>query len=188
MKLYAQPPGKEHVFCQELWEKWGGHNYTILCSHPFAKFLEGTCLKKKSCLNNKKGRWNYQSHINVNAPASFYKCVCGQLLSLVWLCNTMHCRPPGSSVHRIFQARILEQVDISYSRGSSWPRDWTHPASPALVGRFFTAELPGKPLQVMSISQNKKATQQLTLLLFVARKYRDAGPTVIFTCKWAWKD
>ena len=57
------------------------------------------------------------------------------------------------------------------------------PASPALVGRFFTAELPGKPLQVMSISQNKKATQQLTLLLFVARKYRDAGPTVIFTCK-----
>ena len=115
-------------------------------------------------------------------------CVRSAAQSCLTLCNTMHCRPPGSSVHRIFQARILEQVDISYSRGSSWPRDWTHPASPALVGRFFTAELPGKPLQVMSISQNKKATQQLTLLLFVARKYRDAGPTVIFTCKWAWKD
>ena len=33
--------------------------------------------------------------------------------------------PPGSSVHGIFQARILEQVAISYSRGSSQPRDWT---------------------------------------------------------------
>ena len=32
---------------------------------------------------------------------------------------------PGSSVHRIFQASILEWVAISSSRGSSWPRDWT---------------------------------------------------------------
>jgi len=34
--------------------------------------------------------------------------------------------PPGSSVHGIFQARILEWVAISYSRGSSRPRDQTH--------------------------------------------------------------
>ena len=34
--------------------------------------------------------------------------------------------PPGSSVHRIFQARILEQVANSYSRWSSWPRDQIH--------------------------------------------------------------
>ena len=34
--------------------------------------------------------------------------------------------PPGSSVSEIFQARILEQVIISYSKGSSWPRDWIH--------------------------------------------------------------
>ena len=37
----------------------------------------------------------------------------------------MDCRPPGSSVYGIFQARILEWVAISYSRGSSWPRDRT---------------------------------------------------------------
>ena len=36
----------------------------------------------------------------------------------------MDCSPPGSSVHRILQARILEQVAIPVSRGSSWPRDW----------------------------------------------------------------
>ena len=33
--------------------------------------------------------------------------------------------PPDSSVHGIFQARILEWVTIPFSRGSSWPRDWT---------------------------------------------------------------
>ena len=38
------------------------------------------------------------------------------------LCNPMDCGPPGSSVHGIFQARILEWVAISYSRRSSRPR------------------------------------------------------------------
>ena len=39
------------------------------------------------------------------------------------LCDLMDCSPPGSSVHGILQARILEWVVISFSRGSSWPRD-----------------------------------------------------------------
>ena len=38
---------------------------------------------------------------------------------------TLDCSLPGSSVHRIFQARVLEWVAISCSRGSSWPRDRT---------------------------------------------------------------
>ena len=38
----------------------------------------------------------------------------------------MDCSPPGSSVHGISQARILEQVAISFCRGASWPRDRTH--------------------------------------------------------------
>ena len=46
-----------------------------------------------------------------------------QLLSRVWLCDPTDCSPPGSSVHGILQARILEWVAISSSRGSSWPRD-----------------------------------------------------------------
>ena len=65
-----------------------------------------------------------------------------------WSCPTLHdpmnCGPPGSSVHGIFQARILEQVAISSSRGSSWPRD--KPMSPALAGRFFTIGPTGKSL------------------------------------------
>ena len=41
------------------------------------------------------------------------------------LCDHMDCSPPGSFVHEIFQARILEWVAISFSKGSSQPRDWT---------------------------------------------------------------
>ena len=41
------------------------------------------------------------------------------------LSDPMDCSPPGSSVHGILQARILEWVAIPFSRGSSWLRDWT---------------------------------------------------------------
>ena len=41
-------------------------------------------------------------------------------------CDPMDYSPPVSSVHGISQARILEWVAISFSRGSPWPRDWTH--------------------------------------------------------------
>ena len=42
------------------------------------------------------------------------------------LCDPMDCSPPGSSVCGISQARMLEWAAISFFRGSSWPRDWTH--------------------------------------------------------------
>ena len=47
------------------------------------------------------------------------------LLSCLTLCDPMDCSPPGSSVHGILQARILEWVDVSSSRWSSQPRDRT---------------------------------------------------------------
>ena len=52
------------------------------------------------------------------------------------LCNRMNCSPPGSSVHKISQARILEWVAISFSRGSSWPGDQMRVSS--FAGRFCT--------------------------------------------------
>ena len=52
------------------------------------------------------------------------------------LCNPMDCSPPGFSVYEIFQARILEWVAISFSRGFSQPRDQTQVSWTA--GRFFT--------------------------------------------------
>ena len=50
--------------------------------------------------------------------------------------DPMDCSPPGSSVHGIFQARILEQVVISYSRGSSQPRDRTHISGISCIGKW----------------------------------------------------
>ena len=52
------------------------------------------------------------------------------------LCDPMNHSPPGSSVHGIFQAWILGWVAVSFSRGSSWPRDWTQVSH--IVGRRFT--------------------------------------------------
>ena len=48
----------------------------------------------------------------------------------------MDCSLPCSSVHGIFQARVLERVAISFSRGSSKPKDWTRVFR--IVGRHFT--------------------------------------------------
>ena len=52
------------------------------------------------------------------------------------LCDPMDCSPPGSSVHGISQARILEWVAISCTRGSPQPRDRTQVSCTA--GEFFT--------------------------------------------------
>ena len=48
-----------------------------------------------------------------------------KLFSRVCLCDSMDCVQSGSYIHGIFQARILEYVAISFSRGPSRPRDWT---------------------------------------------------------------
>ena len=50
----------------------------------------------------------------------------------------MDCSPAGSSIHGIFQARVLGMVAISYSRGID-------PASPVLTGKLFITDPPGKP-------------------------------------------
>ena len=59
--------------------------------------------------------------------------------------------PPGSSVHGISQARILEWVAISFSRGSSYPRDWTQVSW--IGDRFFLqTEPPGMPILIYQFS------------------------------------
>ena len=52
------------------------------------------------------------------------------------LCNPMDCSPPGSSVHGILQARILEWIAIPSSRGSSQPSDQTHISHISSTGRW----------------------------------------------------
>ena len=61
----------------------------------------------------------------------------------VQLCDPMDCSPPGSSVHRILQARILEWVVLPFSRGSLDPG--IKPGSPTMPADPLQSEPPGKP-------------------------------------------
>ena len=65
-----------------------------------------------------------------------YCCLIGKLC--LTLCDPMDCSLPGSSVHGILQARILEWAAISFSRGSSPPRDPT--CIFCTAGEFFITE------------------------------------------------
>ena len=57
-------------------------------------------------------------------PLNYLFIVCTQ--SCLTFCNPIDHSLPGSSVHGTFQARTLEWFAISFSRTSSWPRDWIH--------------------------------------------------------------
>ena len=65
--------------------------------------------------------------------------------------SPMDCSPPGSSVHGISQARILERVATFFSRGSSWPWDQTHISSnsPALQAGSLSLSHLGSPIYII---------------------------------------
>ena len=78
--------------------------------------------------------------------------------SCLTLCDPVDCSPPGSSVHGIFQASILEWIASSpsppgiSSRGSSLPRDQTHVSFVSckdFAGGFFTSAQSGKPVDYL---------------------------------------
>ena len=60
--------------------------------------------------------------------------------------DTVDCSPPGSSIHEISQARILEWIAISFSRGSSWPMGQN--LYPCVGRQFLYTESPGKPIYI----------------------------------------
>ena len=77
-----------------------------------------------------------------------YHHVCAQSLkSCPTLYDPMDCSPPGSSVHGILQAKILEWVAMPFSRGSSRPRDWTHIS--CIIGTEYCQS--GKLIQAFSV-------------------------------------
>ena len=78
----------------------------------------------------------------------------------------MDCSPPGSSVRGIFQARILEWVAISSSRGSSRPKDQTHISCVScLAGRFFTTSTTWEALVIQMIIPSLTNSTAATKLL-----------------------
>ena len=66
-----------------------------------------------------------QSYGFSSSHVGMWQCVWAFPQSCLTLCGPMDSSPPGSSVHRIFQVRILEWFAISYSTASPRPRNWT---------------------------------------------------------------
>ena len=101
---------------------------------------------EKKRINNK---WNKQDTKSKTLGFNPSMCVCMHvklLQSCPTLRDPMDCSPPCSSVHGLLQARILECVGISLSRGSSRSGiEPVSPATPALQMYYFTTEPPRKP-------------------------------------------
>ena len=95
--------------------------------------------------SHKKGKHyqNSRQHSRLTSSKGFQQLFnCAQ--SCPTLCDPMEHSLPGSSVHVILQARILEWVAMPSSRGSSQPRDRNQVSCTA--GRFFTIWATGKPM------------------------------------------
>ena len=137
--------------------------WLLFISYPMCPLLTLMCVFKKEGLlppafasaeylwkdAQECGTWDYFWRGQVKAQGK--ECLGGEFMCPVsqWfptLCNPMHGSPPGSSVHGIYQARILKSVAISSSRGSSRPRDRTCVFWGPCIGRWVIYTEPrGKP-------------------------------------------
>ena len=140
---------KSYLLKQSLHiEKWRNHTSTVLMHHH---------KRTQTYINHREQGIQYHQHPRSSTLPSFpfflpkshqsLACVhaCSVAQSCPTLCDSIDCSPPGSSVHGIFQASILEWVAISSSRGSSWPRNWICFSCVPCIGRQIFYHL-GSPL------------------------------------------
>ena len=92
--------------------------WTVIC-HLFSNILWAATMPSHP-LRRLWFLWSLADELNIQI-INHTSCACSQ--SHLTLCDLMDCSLPGSSVHELFQARILEWIAISFSRGSSQPRD-----------------------------------------------------------------
>jgi len=103
------------------------------------------------------------------------------MLSHVWLfCDPMNYSPPSFSVHGIFQARILEWVAISFSRGSSQPRDQTQVS--CIADRFFTSDAQD------NITKKQKIKIKITASSFILTSLPENVPFLVIWCAMSGTD
>ena len=94
------------------------------------------------------------------------------------LWDPMDCSPPGSSIHGILRARILEWVTIPSSKRYSWPRDWTCTScSFWIAGRSFITEPPGKPIGYIGSQNIQSYTGEKSFSPSPTKKKKGGGQT-----------
>ena len=105
-----------------------------------------------------------------------YIYICEVTQSCPTLCDPMDCSLPGSSVHGILQARVLEWVAISFSRASSRPRDQTQVS--LIGGRRFTmlTTLQNTP---KSATLNLQKNPDRKVLFIVSVTFRGASTQIL---------
>ena len=86
------------------------------------------------------------------------KVLVAQLCLTLW--DPMDCSPPGSSVHGILQARILDWLAISFSRGSSRPSDWTQVS--CIAGDTLPLSHQGSPIYIHTHTHTHTHTHNYT--------------------------
>ena len=115
------------------------------------------------------------SNSEATTTVGFLCAECPQLLCHVPLCDPMDCSLPGSSVHRIFQARIMEWVTIPCSSGLPIPpRDWTWVSISCTVRQIIyhcaTWEVPLKYYEIVNILKLLIKTKEKTWSVFLIAK------------------
>ena len=119
----TSPPAAFPTFTGQLTQSMRGFHVQILIASSQPKF----------------GQWGDPKALVEDIVSPVLSLVCVEVLvsqPCPTLCDPRDRSPPGSSVHGILQARILEWVAIPLSRGSSRPRDGTRASH--IAGRFFT--------------------------------------------------
>ena len=145
----CSPPGSSvHGILQARILEWVAMSFSRRSSRPRDWSLDSPV----SCVS----RWALHYWRHLGNPLVWW---CRAVLCLVsqscpTLCGPRDCSPPGSSVHGILQARVLEWVVTSSSRGSSQPRGQTHIS--CISADSLLSEPPGKPLTALltKVSQN----------------------------------
>ena len=125
--VLLQTQGHVYLFelqlCSDMCSGVGLLNHTaILVSVFWASFV---CVFKEAVFGIIYRMWRFFRLLNYFFFFIIYAYMCMLTQSCPTLSDPMDCSPSGFSGHRISQARILEWAAISFSRGSSWPRDQT---------------------------------------------------------------
>ena len=147
--LPTEPPGKQLynqkcVSCSTVSDSeipWTIASQTLLSMEFHARILE--CIAILFSRRSFQPRdqtwvsWISGQHHHLSYQGTYITKVKSEVAQLcLTLCDPMDYSPPGSSIHGIFQVRLLEWVAISFCRGSSWPRDWNWVSH--ITDRHFT--------------------------------------------------
>ena len=127
------------------------HGQGVWGEHPSKIHLWATCLFiiEVSLIYNIMSVSGIQQNDSIINNLCMYVCVCSVAQWYLTLCSPMDCSPPGSSVHGISQARILEWVPFPLPGDLPDPGiEPVSPVSPVLAYGFFTTEPPGKSVYI----------------------------------------